>query len=131
MINEYDIVWLLADEASRRGQNIDLNTIQVRQSELATRVVGPKVEHKKRWFHTVVYHRRQQARLNHQYGFIREPSVYLVDPRKTQDPHLEASVRLHFNQQPYLLIHPQLWPVFEKMRARVKASSGTGIIVGL
>lgn len=103
------------------GRQVDLTTIQVRQSDLAVHRVGPKVVHKKRWFHTVVYHERKQRQLIEQYGMRVEPWIYLVDPTKTAIPHLEPSVRLHFNQVPYILIHPQLWPALSKIIDRVKA----------
>jgi hypothetical protein len=116
---ELEVIDLIGHECLRRNQDVDLTTIHVHQSVLATRVIGPKVQHRKRWWHTVMYHDRQQRRLNAEHGMERKPSLYLIDPSKITDVRPTGASQFA-GQKPYFLVHPDLWPVLNHIITKAR-----------
>lgn len=127
---ETDTVWEGLEQKLRDFEtenpmvaHLNLFDLEVHQSVLATRPVVtdvPNKVHRKRWFHTVVYHRRKQAELVAKFGYKVQqvPTAFFVNPsvlREGRHPdgfHLVPSAT-----KPYLYMHPSLYSAF--VRAQI------------
>jgi hypothetical protein len=113
------------EDTHPEAQHYNIFDLEVHQSMLATKPVQtdiPRRKHVKRWFHTVVYHRRRQAQLNAEFGFVTrfDPAVFFINPQVLREERKPDGFHLvPTGAKPYLYMHPSLWPLFVKAKADI------------